>query len=122
MSKWANIVLKLFKGTLKTVAGNDDVLSAIGDALVEQFPSYKKTVLRKTTLVYLGQVMMYSTHKNWVDKQIEFITTALDKNNKEEIEGTAQGLGLAATHHLDAILSKLTVLITPPKEPEKRRT
>jgi len=121
MVKWPNIVLKLFKGTLKAVSGNDDVLSAIGDALVDQFAFYKKTVLRKTALVYLGQVMMFSTHKNWVDKQIEFLTTALDKNNKEEIEGTAQGLGLAATTHLDTILTKLTVLITPPKEPPKKK-
>eukprot|EP00494_Astrolonche_serrata_P024077 UN24335 len=46
----------------------------------------------------------------------------LDTSNSEEIEGAAQGLGIAAASHLDSVLTQLTSLLKPkmPAEPKKK--
>ncbi|ETO19398.1 hypothetical protein RFI_17831 [Reticulomyxa filosa] len=103
--KFGTMVLKLFKETCAQLKGDDTMIQQIGDSLYEQWLSYNGMKdLQETVLVYLGQVLQYSSYQSWIRKRVEESFDMIEPGVVEHQEGLALGLGLCAGEHIDIVL------------------
>ena len=67
----------------------------------------------RACLRYLGQLLTEIEAKNLVTSAIDHLLSKVDHKDESEREGCAQGLGLCANVHLDAVLTKVTEKMQP---------
>jgi len=120
LQKWQDSLLKMWKETIQAV----DKTAWLKDlclALNEQFKLYKGDhELTKVIFRYLGALLAKLDAKNLIDTTIDLMLATVDHKDDTERQGCAQGLGLAASAHLDVVLQKITAKISAEEPKEKK--
>ena len=97
-------------------------LQDLATALGEQFKLYKNDPpLQRCVHRYLGSVLAKVESRAVLQAGIDLMLNTVNHGSDVERQGCAQGLGLAASVHLDVVLPKLTERLAP-KVVEKKST
>jgi hypothetical protein len=118
LQKWQDSLLKMWKETIQAV----DKTAWLKDlclAMNEQFKLYKGDhELTKVIFRYLGALLAKLDAKQLISETLDLMLSLVDHKDDTERQGCAQGLGLAASAHLDVVLEKLTKKLSA-DEPKK---
>ena len=119
LSKWQDTLLKLMR-QLVDVVENAKWIQDLATCLGEQFKLYKNDPpLQRCVHRYLGSVLAKVEARTVLQNGIDVMLNQVNHASDVERQGCAQGLGLAASVHLDVVLPKLTERLTPKKEEKK---
>jgi maestro heat-like repeat-containing protein family member 1 len=108
IAKWQDILLKMFRETV-SVVGPGQWLRDLTNALSDAFALYKGDAdLKRTVFRYMGALLTQLSSRDIVSTKLSLMIKAVDHRSDTERQGCAQGLGLAASAHLDSVLPKIT--------------
>ncbi|KAL3859489.1 hypothetical protein ACJMK2_009708 [Sinanodonta woodiana] len=104
---WEDLLLKLLSKTLEVI-DLEEWTSDLGETFASQISLYNNLPFEKNILFKcLGVTMRKSTKKDFVNKQLDTIFSAVKHTDQTEREGCAIAMGFSAASHLDAVLTKL---------------
>jgi len=106
---WEDLVLRLLSETVKVIADDAWVLK-VGEALVEQFPLYRRDPeLKKSAYKHLGIILQLVSHKEFIRNKLDAMFNDCNHGDEKERQGCSQAFGYASHNHLDIVLEKLSV-------------
>lgn len=116
VQQWQESMLRLFKQTL-TVITDKPWLRELTEAMTQSFELYVgKHEYMRTLQRFVGSGVAVLDAKMLIDASLAKMIEVVDHTSDVERQGHAQGLGLAGKSHLDTVLPKLDVAMSPPKE------
>ena len=119
LAKWQDTLLKFWKETISLI-DNAKWIQDLAQVLGEQFKLYKGDAsLLRCVQRYLGSVLAKVESRAVLGAGIDLMLNTVNHASDIERQGCAQGLGLAASVHLDVVLPKLTERLAPPKVEKK---
>jgi hypothetical protein len=112
LAKWQDTLLKVWKETL-TKLEPVKFLHDLTTSLSEQFKLYKgDSGQLRIVQRYLGALLARIESKALIQTALDVMLNALNSKSEQERQGLAQGLGLAATAHIDTVLTRVTDRLT----------